>query len=191
MLDLKHYQYKEQLKIIIGAGDQKYDGWIATHKNDLDLTNEQDWLLTFKDRKADAFLCEHVWEHLTLNEGKEAAKYVFNSLKPGGYIRAAVPDKNFQNDIYQETIKVGGPGPENHPASDHKIVYDYKLFLRIFEQAGFRVDLLEYCDEHGRFHYNHWDLSKGFIYRTLRNDHRNKNGELKFVSLLIDAKKPE
>ena len=34
-----------------------------------------------------------------------------------------------------------------------KIVYDYKTLCAAFEKAGFVVDLLEYCDENGTFHY--------------------------------------
>jgi hypothetical protein len=36
---------------------------------------------------------------------------------------------------------------------------------------------LEYCGESGRFHYNHWDISDGPVYRSLRFDHRNREGE--------------
>jgi predicted SAM-dependent methyltransferase len=86
-------------------------------------------------------------------------------------------------------VQVGGPGPRDHPASDHKIVYDYKLFTSIFADAGFRVDLLEYCDDTGRFHYNQWSFAEGKIYRSLLSDHRNKDGHLGFVSLVLDAKK--
>jgi predicted SAM-dependent methyltransferase len=189
MLDLKNYSHID-LKIIIGAGEQSYDGWIATHKDQLNLTNEADWQKSFETRKADAFLCEHVWEHLTLEEGKKAAKLIFNSLKPGGYIRVAVPDANFPDKEYQKTVQIGGPGPVDHPAADHKIVYDYKTLRAIFAEAGFQVDLLEFCDEFGRFHYNQWDLSKGIIYRSLMIDHRNKNGLIGFASLIIDALRP-
>ncbi len=190
MLDLKPYKDQKEIKIIIGAGNQKYKGWIDTGKESLDLTKEKDWLVTFNDRKADVFLCEHVWEHLTLEEGENAAKYVYNSLNPGGYIRVSVPDKYFQNEEYQNMVKIGGPGPEGHPAFDHKIVYDYKLLSRVFEQAGFVVKLLEYCDENGKFHYKDWDNEKGFIYRTFKNDHRNSKNQFNFLSLLIDAIKP-
>lgn len=51
-------------------------------------------------------------------------------------------------------VKVGGNGDPNHPAYTHKIVYDYKTLCVAFEKAGFVVDLLEYCDENGTFHYN-------------------------------------
>ena len=63
--------------------------------------------------------------------------------------------------------------------------YDYKTLVEVFEQAGFEVDLLEYCDEQGRFHYNEWDLSKGPIYRSLLNDHRNKEGKIKYQNLIL------
>ena len=86
--------------------------------------------------------------------------------------------------------QVGGPGPKDHPAADHKIVYDYRLFCDVFASAGFTVDLLEYCDEHGRFHYHHWDYVAAPIYRSFRTDHRNQGTNLGFVSLIIDAIKP-
>ncbi|RYG85482.1 MAG: hypothetical protein EON58_22950, partial [Alphaproteobacteria bacterium] len=139
---------------------------------------------------ADAFLCEHVWEHLTEAEGRLAASLCFEFLKPGGYLRCAVPDANFPNEAYQELVQIGGPGPEDHAAADHKIVYDFQLFSDVFASAGFIVDLLEYCDEDGRFHYNQWSPEDGSVYRSLLSDHRNRNGSLGFVSLILDARKP-
>jgi predicted SAM-dependent methyltransferase len=87
-------------------------------------------------------------------------------------------------------MQVGGPGPLDHPAADHKIVYDYRLFRDVFAAAGFQVDLLEYCDEDGHFHAADRDAEEGPIFRSLRSDPRNQNGALGFVSLIIDAKKP-
>ena len=190
MLELSKYN-NTLLKIIIGAGEQQYDGWISTQKSDLDLTREEHWLQVFALQKADQFLCEHVWEHLTLEEGRNAAKFVFNSLKPGGRLRVSVPDLNFPNSEYQMSVRIGGPGPLSHPAADHKIVYDYKLFSCLFKEAGFIVNILEFCDEKGVFHFNYWHPSDGFLYRTLRFDHRNRDGELGFVSIALDAIRPE
>jgi hypothetical protein len=53
--------------------------------------------------------------------------------------------------------------------------------------VNFEVDLLEYCDETGRFHYNQWCLEDAPIYRSLLSDHRNKDGTIGFVSLIVDA----
>ncbi len=64
MIDFSILSQDEPLQIIIGAGEQRYDGWIATQQEDLDLLDPQSWESKFNGRFADAFLCEHVWEHL-------------------------------------------------------------------------------------------------------------------------------
>lgn len=190
MVDISHISLNHPLKIIIGAGEQSYPGWIATQQEQLDLLNRDDWEASFADRPIDALLCEHVWEHLTEEQGRLAAAICYDYLKPGGYLRCAVPDGNFPDETYQDIIQIGGPGPAAHPAADHKIVYEYELFADVFRKAGFEVDLLEYCDANGRFHYNQWDPKQGIIYRSLLLDHRNQKGDLKSVSIIVDARKP-
>lgn len=190
MIDISKVSKTQPLQIIIGAGRQSYPGWLSSHKEQLDLCSRTDWEQSFLARKADALLCEHVWEHLSEEEGRFAAELCYEFLKPGGFLRCAVPDGNFPVEAYQELIQVGGPGPVDHPAADHKIVYDYRLFVDVFEKAGFEVELLEYCDEQGRFHYHQWDLETGPIARSLLADHRNKDGKIRFVSLIVEAKKP-
>jgi len=190
MLDIAAVPADAPLRIIIGAGAQAWPGWIATQGDELNLLRRDQWEALFGDRRIDALLCEHVWEHLTEAEGRVAARLCYDYLKPSGYLRCAVPDANFRNAAYQWTVQVGGPGPADHPAADHKIVYDYKLLADVFAGAGFAVDLLEYCDDAGRFHFNYWDPADGPIGRSLRADTRNQDGKLGFVSLIVDAKKP-
>jgi len=156
------------LQIIIGAGSQLWPGWIATQGNDLNLLRRDQWYDTFGMRRIDALLCEHVWEHLTEAEGREAAQLCYDFLKPGGYLRCAMPDANFPDAAYQQMVQVGGPGPADHPAADHKTLYDYQRFSVMFASVGFVVDLLEYCDERGRFHFNYWNPANGPIDRSLR-----------------------
>jgi predicted SAM-dependent methyltransferase len=189
MIDVTLIPVDQPLRIIIGAGQQSYAGWIATQQEQLDLLGRTEWILSFRHRPVDAFLCEHVWEHLTETEGRAAAALCHEFLKSGGYLRCAVPDGYFPDPDYQRVAQVGGPGPKDHPAADHKVVYNYRSFSDLFRSAGFEVDLLEYCDEYGRFHYNHWEAADGIIYRSFRFDQRNQNG-LKSVSLILDAKKP-
>ena len=190
MINISEITANGPLRIMIGAGEQRWDGWIPTQKGELDLLRPKEWEASFHSHLADAFLCEHVWEHLTEMEGREAARLCFKYLKPGGYLRCAVPDANFPNLEYQQKVQIGGPGPKDHPAADHKIVYDYRLFADIFTSAGFIVDLLEYCDEQGRFHFHQWTLEDGPIYRSLLLDQRNREGKIISVSLILDAKKP-
>lgn len=95
----------------------------------------------------------------------------------------------FHNEWYQNIVQVGGPGPKDHPATSHKVLYNYQNIVNPFKQVGFYVDLLEYCDEKGQFHFKEWDEKEGFVYRSKRFDHRNQEGKLGFVSLIIDVTK--
>ena len=62
------------MKIVIGAGNTKFDGWISTQETELDLLNREDFERMFSEEKPTAFLAEHVWEHMTLEDGIIAAK---------------------------------------------------------------------------------------------------------------------
>lgn len=178
------------MKVIIGAGRSVQDGWISTQETELNLLNRLDFDRMFSVEKPKALLAEHVWEHMTWEEGLEAAKNCFAYLADGGYLRVAVPDGNFRNPWYQNMVKVGGNGDPNHPAYTHKIVYDYHSFAQVFLEAGFEVELLEWCDEAGRFHFKYWNETDGRIGRSLRFDTRNRDGKLGMVSIILDAKKP-
>lgn len=178
------------MKIILGAGQTRYEGWIAMQECDLNLLSVSDWDKHCSPESVDAMLAEHVWEHLTYEEGIEAAGNCYRYLKPGGYIRCAVSDKNFRNQWYQNMVQIGGPGPLDHPAATHKIVYDYETCKRVFESAGFEVSLLEYCDENGDFHFTYWNEADGKIGRSFRFDTRNSMERLGMVSIILDAKKP-
>lgn len=178
------------MRVILGAGNTRYEGWMETQESSLNVLSMSDWDNLFQAESIDAMLSEHMWEHMTYEQGIQAAKNCFKYLKPGGYIRCAVPDKNFRNEWYQNMVKIGGPGPLNHPAASHKIVYDAATLKKVFESAGFQVNLLEYCDENGDFHYSYWNEADGKIGRSYRFDTRNSNSKLGMVSIILDAKKP-
>lgn len=111
---------------MIGAGEfNNNPTWIQTQEDELNLIDEQSWKNKFQLEQLEAILAEHVWEHLIEEEGVIAAKNCYKYLKDNGYVRYAVPDKLFPNEAYQNIVQVGGPGPVDHPASSHKIVYDY------------------------------------------------------------------
>jgi len=161
-------------------------GWIATDNDQLDLIKADQWDSLFVRASLDAILAEHVWEHLTPEEGLAAAHLCFQYLKPGGYVRTAVPDGFHPDPSYISHVKVGGNGPG---ASDHRVLYDHVTFGRMFEQAGFEVDLLEYFDSEGTFHCKEWDVAMGKIYRSRRFDPRNTASVCRYTSIVLDAHK--
>ncbi|MGJ9385994.1 class I SAM-dependent methyltransferase [Salipaludibacillus sp. CF4.18] len=178
----------KEVNVVVEAGEYNNNpGWLHTQEDELNLTDLSTWNKMFSHHSITAILAEHVWEHLTYIDGLDAAKLCYIYLKPSGYIRCAVPDGYFPNTDYQNTVKVGGPGSEDHPAASHKIVHNYKTLSAMFETAGFAVRLLEYFDEKGEFHFNHWDEKDGFIFRSKRFDPRNQGDKLVFPSLILDA----
>jgi predicted SAM-dependent methyltransferase len=177
---------KTPFKIVIGASGVTPAGWTPSDADYLNLLNENHWSSYFKDNKIDALLAEHVWEHLSEEEGGVAAAVCFKYLKEGGYLRVAVPDGFFPDQKYIDYVRPAGSG---YGADDHKILYTYKTLSDIFEKAGFRVDLLEYFDENGFFHYKEWNKDDGMIFRSKRFDERNVGEVLGYTSIILDAKK--
>lgn len=179
------------MRVVVGAGEYHNNpGWLHTQEQELNLLDEATWRNKFAENSLSAILAEHIWEHLTYKEGVEAAKICFQFLEPNGYVRCAVPDGYFLDDEYQNVVKIGGPGPKDHPAASHKIVHHYQSLSDMFMTAGFEVKLLEYCDEHGKFHFHEWDGKDGVIFRSKKYDPRNQGGKLVFPSLIVDAIKP-
>jgi len=177
------------VRVIIGAGETNQDGWHSTQESELNILDPGSWRRNFAPCSITHLLAEHVWEHLTLEEGITAARNCYAYMADGGLLRVAVPDGNFRNDSYQDMVKVGGPGPRDHPAASHKIVYRAQELAAVFIDAGFQTELLEYCDEGGDFHYRYWNEADGRIGRSFRFDTRNSQSELGMVSIILDAKK--
>lgn len=57
------------MKLILGAGKTSYDGWISTQETELNLLNRSDFERQYGKESIDAMLAEHVWEHMTEEEG--------------------------------------------------------------------------------------------------------------------------
>ena len=177
-------QRGERLKIVIGSSGIYEDGWIPSEVHFLNLLDEKTWSRYFSENEIDYLLAEHVWEHISLEDGKKAAKVCHKFLKEGGRLRLAVPDGFHQNQEYIDYVKPGGHGAG---ADDHKVLYNYKTFSSIFEENGFKVELLEYFDENNRFIANEWDKEEGYIHRSIRYDKRNSNGQANYTSIILDA----
>ena len=175
-------------RIVIGAGSKQPPGWLPTQIEFLNLLEPAQWESFFQPDSLQAMLAEHVWEHLTPEEGAQAARTCYRFLRPGGYLRVAVPDGLHPDPEYHEWVKVGGASPMQ-VANDHKVLYTHDTLRALFESAGFRVDLYEYFDEAGTFHFHDWDERAGKIWRSKRFDRRNAGGTLRFTSIVLDAVK--
>jgi predicted SAM-dependent methyltransferase len=183
---LRRLEWQRTKRIVVGASGQFGKGWVPTDVELLDLLDPDGWERHLQPGSLDAILAEHVWEHLTEEEGVAAARTCFKYLSTDGYLRVAVPDGLHTASAYIEWVKIGGVGPG---ADDHKVLYTYKTIREVFERAQFEVVLYEYFDEEGRFHYKEWDPGDGMIRRSKRFDERNENGRLDYTSIVLDARK--
>ncbi|HEY0669754.1 MAG TPA: hypothetical protein VGD22_16345 [Sphingobacteriaceae bacterium] len=184
---LKQAAKKPDLKIVVGSSDVYQDGWIPTEIDFLNMLNTSDWDNFFKPNSIKAIIAEHVWEHLTPEQGFIAAANCFKYLRTGGHLRIAVPDGYNPKQEYINYVKPGGTGAG---ADDHKILYTYLSMSEMLKRAGFTVKPLEYFDENGTFHNLPWGPEDGMVWRSKENDKRNINGELNYTSLIVDAIKP-
>ena len=179
--------YATPLRISLGSGGVVSPGWISTDREVLDIACAADWVRLFRHRPVDALLAEHVWEHLNPEDGLEAARCCFRTLRPGGYLRIAVPDGYHPDPNYIAAVRPGGSGVG---ADDHHVLFDYTTLSDLLGQAGFSVKLLEWHGEGGQFHYVDWDPRQGMIRRSSKFDPRNRDGTLAYSSLIVDAIKP-
>jgi predicted SAM-dependent methyltransferase len=175
------------LRLVVGSEGIFEPGWLGTEKEYLDLLNPGEWRNFFSPASIAAILAEHVWEHLTLEQGLTAARTCHDFLQPGGYLRLAVPDGLHPDAAYREWVRPGGSGPG---ADDHRVLYTHESLSRMLTTAGFTVELLEYFDAGGQFHAVDWDPAAGMIHRSRRFDSRNAGGRLAYTSLIVDARKP-
>lgn len=175
---------ESKLKIILGSSGTKQEGWISTEYPILNLTDVDTFHAIFKPDSVSNFLAEHVWEHLTLDEGAIACQICYKFLKKDSTLRIAVPD-GFHSDMdYISQVKPGGYGPG---ADSHMVLYNYKTLSNVLINAGFKIKLLEWHDENGSFHSKNWDIENGMIKRSSRYDLRNKKNPTAYTSLIIDA----
>lgn len=172
----------DDLKIIIGAGSTQYQSWIPTNILQFNILKERDWNYYFSKNKPTRILSEHVLEHLTFEENKVALSLSFKYLDKGGKLRIAVPDAYHKDLDYLNAVK---PGGWDAGADDHKIFWNYILLKELGETIGFKVDLKEYYDENGIFHFNEYSNKDGYIKRSNKNNYVDRN-ILNYSSLVVD-----
>lgn len=185
---LKTYSRKKPVRLVVGSCLTLLPGWVHSDIDTLDILKREDWEKYFPPGSIDIILAEHVWEHLTPEQGKLGFENCYRYLKPGGFLRVAVPDGFHASDEYIGWVKPGGTG---NGADDHKILYTYRSMSEVLESVGFTAKPLEYFDENRVFHRNNWDPEDGMVKRSARFDERNREGKLVYTSLIIDAVKPQ
>ena len=177
-------QAGQTVKIILGAGATRYDGWIATDIPAFDVLKHEHWARLFQPNTVERMLAEHVIEHLTVDQFQDFLRIARIYLAPGGRIRLAVPDGCHPDPGYIARVRPGGTG---EGADDHKVLYTGELMRETLTAQGYDCQLLEYHDAAGAFHQRPWQAEDGFVRRSAGHDPRNANGRLAYTSLMVDC----
>ena len=177
-------QSESAVKIIIGAGQTRYKGWIATDMPAFDVRNSDHWRALFPPESIDRLLAEHVFEHLTSDELARFLGSAGQYLARGGRVRIAVPDGYHPSADYINSVRPGGIGVG---AGDHKMLYTCDLIGEVMRKQDYQFELLEYFDAAGQFHQSEWSAADGFVGRSADHDARNADGQLNYTSLIVDC----
>lgn len=177
----------DRIRLAYGAETHCSEDWIAVERDQIDLVNPASWSCFLQKSSVDAILAEQVWDHLSHKDGKLAAQNCFQFLRPGGYLRVAVPD-GFHPSQQRKMLRASDNSEMGR--GDDGSLYNHHSLAEAFVQAGFLVQLIEFFDKEGIFHSNQWDTSKGLVKRTLLCDARNDAQPFAYTSLVLDAVKP-
>lgn len=135
------------MRIIVGAGNTAYPGWLSLRKRDLDITDRQSWERLFPRDSLDAILCEHVLEHLTEDESERAINNFFCYLRRDGYCRIAVPDGYNPSENYINFVKPGNWWNKE----DHRQLFNVDTLGLLLQREGFKVEPIEGYTKNGWF----------------------------------------
>ena len=142
-LKLKTYLFfsRDSVNLILGAALTNQKGWFSTNEDWLDICKEDHWKRLFNSKqRIKRVLAEHVFEHLTLDEMRNAINLIYKNMVLGGSLRIAVPDGNNPNQEYRNHCGINGIGID---VSDHKQFITFELLRDEVERIGFKCHLIE------------------------------------------------
>lgn len=158
-------RFKKNIKLNIGAGGSKINGYINVDSlllRNTELISNIKYLRYFvKKKSVSAIYASHVLEHFSEKEVREVLKTLFDLLNDGGELRISVPDLDKIVKIYGENLlyfqKRGtspwiGPiyGGQSTAYDFHKTGFNESWMRYLLEETGFRkiteYDAIEFCD---------------------------------------------
>ena len=184
--------FSDNVNLILGAALTSQKNWISTNEEWLDISKEKDWYRLFKyRRKVKKAVAEHVFEHLTKDEMRNALRLINLHLVKNGTLRIAIPDGNHPDPLYRKHTGINGIGAD---ASDHKQFITFEFLEEELKKTGFKCKLIQGYTKDGNLINNDLSITNGYIMRS-RNKFPQKTNKLGWefpdsnTSLIVDAYK--
>lgn len=198
----KHQMKKKPfpIKLIVGAGGDRYPGWLSTEQKYFDITKEEDWEKHFRydqpvwNQKIEKWqyefmpvvgriLADYVFQDLDEIAVEHTLKLAYKYLVYGGKIRIAVPDMLHPDPRYVEQMK----------EIPHQSEWTAIKLARLMKAAGFNSTIKEGFGDAGFFHVSTWYRVDGYCKRSFWYDPRNMTMDDKFLwtCVIVDGVKQE
>jgi predicted SAM-dependent methyltransferase len=180
-----HINAGRPLKIILGSSITGFKEWLSTDLPHFDITRQEDWAYLFEEGTIDNLLAEHVFEHLTLSQAKNALLNIRKYLKRSGVFRIAVPDGYHFSPEYIDYCRPGGSGPG---CDDHKLLWNMDLLNKTAQECGLKINLLQFYNSNHDFTDSYQDDENGTIGRTYAKMQINQSTPFAISSLIADLR---
>lgn len=148
------------MKINLGSGNVRYDGFINVDKYDKTADIPADLIdLPFPNDSVDEIKCIQVIEHIPYNQSNQVFKEMYRVLKPGSFVMIETPDIdvvcrkileegllmkwvfNLVGEYYRPWDKERYDDWEMNAASIHRNPWNLERLAHEAEAVGFKVEL--------------------------------------------------
>ena len=148
------------LKLNLGAGDTKFEGYISVDKYDKEADVQADITeLPYKDNSVESIIAYQVIEHIPYNKTEKMFTEMYRVLEPGGIALIECPDIEYAaveiamtGDIEEKWLHhIWGeyyrfwdteryPDALDHAGSKHVTGFTFNRLKRIVEPLGFKIE---------------------------------------------------
>jgi len=133
------------IKLHLGCGTKHLEGYTnidIRYLPGVDEVNNIRFLRNYKENSVDEIYACHVLEHFGRWEYKEVLKRWFEILKPGGYLRLAVPNFHSICLHYNKTGDLNSLmgllyGGQDYDENYHYITFDYNTLSKDLSNIGY------------------------------------------------------
>ena len=136
-------------KVQIGCGEHSFDGWVNV---DINRAVNPDVRLDLRagfpaPAESVAFIfSEHVFEHLTLDDGRRVFIDCYSALEQAGVMRIAMPDLRYIVKRYMEGRYEGEGGPEAQLDVDYQRIDSPALLLNFALRSWGHLYLYDFAE---------------------------------------------
>ena len=164
------------MKLHIGCGTKHLEGYTnidIRYLPGVDEVNNIRFLRNYKENSVDEIYACHVLEHFGRWEYKEVLKRWFEILKPGGYIRLAVPNFEAICKYYNKTNDLKSLigllyGGQDYDENYHYITFDFTTLTNDLKNIGYSrvtgwdTEYYEF-DDFSKAYLPHMDKENGIL----------------------------